>query len=156
MKPAEFRDLMRPIVARVHRMADPSRIEVMLNTIERKVSACVSNSNIRAKRYGCTDRITANDVREVFVRDYGAECWITGETIRAANLQLDHHWPMSANKDANRPGNLTLMSARGNRIKDELGPVEAEALVGFLRGLSTEGRANIERRLATKPVWRGK
>lgn len=153
MTTQEFRDWITPKVAAAHRLKSPDPISRVVAKIEKKVTACQSNANMRAKKAGVSGRLTLDDVRQAFLLDYGRACPFTGEAMRVANIELDHRDPLALG-GANAGHNIRLLSKRANKIKENMTDDDAHALFDCLMLMQPESRESVVRRLMTKPVWR--
>lgn len=156
MTPAEFRAAMRPLVMAAHRLKSDAPIDRVLDKIERKVYACQSNANTRAKKIDANARLlTRDDVRQAFLLDYGRPCPFTGEMMRVNNTELDHIDPLAEGGD-NTPDNIRLLSTRANKIKENMSNAGAHVLFDCLRRLDALDHASVTRRLMSKPKWKTK
>lgn len=88
------------------------------------------HANYRAKAYGRSERLTANDIRAIFAAANGLDYW-TGAPL-GEYWQIDHIIPM-AHGGANSIENLCITNARTNRRKS------SKVLSTWLAELAIEG-----------------
>lgn len=154
MTPSEFRAAMRPLVMAAHRLKSDGPIDRVLDKIERKVYACQSNANTRAKKIDANARLlTRDDVRQAFLLDYGRPCPFTGEIMRVSNTELDHIDSLFAGGE-NMGRNIRLLSARANKIKENMTNAATHVLFEALLQMDADSQASVTRRLMSKPKWR--
>lgn len=153
MKPQEFRDWITPKVAAAHRLKSPGPIAKVVARIEKKVTACQTNANTRAKKAGVEGRLTLDDVRQAFLLDYGRECPFTGERMRVSNIELDHRDPFNLGGE-NAGHNIRLLSIRANKIKEGMSDKDAHALFDCLMLMDPESQSSVTRRLMAPPPWK--
>lgn len=160
MTPAEFRTQMRPLVMAAHRLKKDAPVDRVLDKIEKKVYACQSHANDRAKK--AADKsghpedyrpLARDDVRQAFLLDYGRPCPFTGESMRASNTELDHIDPLFSGGE-NTARNIRLLSTRANKIKENMSNAATHILFEALLQMDADSQASVTRRLMSKPKWR--
>lgn len=143
---------MKAAIAAAHPGRNAGFKEKVWRRLDLRIGATLSGMRERSARAGVPCDVTANQLRQLFLDSYGKMCPYLGTPLRIAataaqGIAVDHIIPLAAG-GASTIKNLQIISARANRMKDDMGDGDFRDLLDVCAGMYDRSRRSVFRRLA--------
>lgn len=143
---------MKAAIAAAHPGRNAGFKEKVWRRLDLRIGATLSTMRERSARAGVPCDVTANQLRQLFLDSYGKPCPYLGTPLRIAataaqGIAVDHIIPLAAG-GASTISNLQIISARANRMKDDMMPKPFAQLLMICKMMDDRSRRSVFRRLA--------
>lgn len=143
---------MRSVIKRAHPKLGEQARDKIWKRIDARIPATISSMKRRSGAKGVPCDITANQLRQMFLDSYGKPCPYLGVPMilhskASKGIAVDHIWPVADGGPSTRE-NLQLISARANRMKEDMDHDDFVKLIRLCNGMGDRSRRSVFRRLA--------
>lgn len=122
-------------------------VEIKAKKLMRKTYAAMNSMNKRSIEHNVECSITLDEIREMTLHAYGAECKYSGRILTIENMVYDHITPISKGGSSNAD-NIQVISRYANNMKGSLPETDFSTLLDWINLLPDELRELVSFRLA--------
>ena len=119
----------------------------IFHRLMKKSSTLKSSLKKRSKEYEVKFEISLEEIRTIFLKNYGKQCRYCSDILLVYNIVCDHMYPLSLGGDSTRR-NLAIICRRCNTRKGHLTDKEYKSLLIFLETKSDNMKSYVLRKLA--------
>lgn len=143
---------MKAVIKRAHPKLGEQARDKIWKRIDARIPATISSMKRRSEAKNLPCDITANQLRQMFLDSYGKPCPYLGVPMilhskASKGIATDHIIPVADGGPSTRE-NLQLISARANRMKEDMADSCFKSLLVLCAGMDARSRRSVFRRLA--------